>query len=200
MLFAPSRAGVFRAWGLLFPLLFFVLMLALPWILDAAAGMTHKLYDQEMLARVWDVVGLTYIMASAVALLLTLALMLSSRLETPAKFVTIGFIQTLFVFTFFIQVAAGLQQQPVQEAAVIARQLSDKSVVAYGVHRPTFSVYRDAITPQDRSPEPGEVIFTDADNLLKLQQRNPDAVFDLLFSKGGIRLVEWRDADPVVTN
>jgi len=200
MLFAHYRERLFRSWGLVFPLLFFVLMLALPWILESAAGSSRKLYEQEMLARVWEVTGLPYMLASVVALLLTLLLIFSSRLEKPAKFVAIGFIQTLFVFTFFIQIVAGLQQQPVQEAAAIARGLSDKSVIAYGVHRPTFSVYRDAITPQDRSPEAGEVIFTDADNLLKLQQRNPDAVFDLLYSKGGIRLVEWRDAKPAVAN
>ncbi|MBN0986414.1 ArnT family glycosyltransferase [Amphritea pacifica] len=200
MLFAHNRERLFRSWGLVFPLLFFVLMLALPWILEAAAGSSKKLYEQEMLARVWDVAGTAYITASIVALLLTLVVIFTAKLERPAKFVAIGFIQTLFVFTFFIQVMAGLQQQPVQEAAAIARKLSDKHVIAYGVHRPSFSVYRDAITPQDRSPEAGDVIFTDADNLLKLQQQNPDAVLELLFSKGGIRLVEWRDATPAVAN
>lgn len=200
LLFAHYRERLFRSWGLVLPLLFFVLMVALPWILEAAAGSSRKLYEQEMLGRVWEVVGIPYIAASIIALLLTLVVIFMTKLERSAKFVAIGFIQTLFVFTFFIQVMAGLQQQPVQEAAAIAHKLSDKHVVAYSVHRPSFSVYRDAITPQDRSPKAGDVIFTDADNLLKLQQQNPDAVLDLLFSKGGIRLVEWRDANPAGTN
>ncbi len=200
MLFARYRESLFRSWGLVFPVLFFSLMLALPWILDAVAGSSRKLYEQEMLARVWDVVGPPYLIASIVALILVLGIAFSAKLDKPVKFVTIGFIQTLFVFNFFIQVMAGLQQQPVQEAAYIAKARAGQHVVAFGLHMPTFSVYRDAITPNEKKPQPGDIIFTDADNQLKLQQRHPEAVFAELFNKGGIRLLEWQDAKPAATD
>ncbi len=200
LLFAHLRDRLFRGWGLIFPLIFFLLMVGLPWILESAADSSRKLYEQEMLGRVWDVVGVPYLSASVIALLLVVGIIFTSKLEKPIKFVAIGFIQTLFVFNFFIQVMAGLQQLPVQEAAYIAKARAGQHVVAYGLHMPTFSVYRDAITPKEKNPKPGDVIFTDADNLRKLQKRHPEALLEPLYSKGGIRLMEWRDAKSVNTD
>ncbi|GGK65523.1 ArnT family glycosyltransferase [Amphritea balenae] len=199
LIFARYRDQLFRGWSFIFPLLFFGLMLALPWILESVAGESKKLYQQEMLSRVWDVVGWPYVAASVVALLLTIGLILSPKLSRPAKMVSIGFIQTIFMFNFFIQVMGGLQQQPIREAAMMAKQRPGQNVVAYHITMPSFSVYREGITAKVK-PRSGDLIFTDADNITPLRKEFPQASFEVIYNKGGIRLVEWLNAKSAGTD
>ena len=204
LIFARYRDQVFKGWSFAFPLFFFGLMVALPWALESAAENSRKLYEQEMLARAGELMGSGYTVASVVALLLVVALIFTTKLSRPARFVAIGFIQTLFVFNIFIQLMGGLQQQPVREAAEIAKQRSGQNVVAYHITMPSFSVYRDGITARVK-PQAGDLIFTDADNIGPLRDEFPDADLQVIYNKGGIRLVEWipigqENAEPAGTN
>ncbi len=70
-------------------------------------------------------------------------------------------------------------QGPVKEAALIAKEL-DEPVVSWRFTAPSFSVYREAVTPS-RAPEAGEVALTRID-------RVPAENVELIYSKGGVAL------------
>jgi len=86
-----------------------------------------------------------------------------------------------------LPVVSELQQQPVKEAALLAKSL-EQPAVAYGLKMPSFSVYRDAITPR-RAPQPGELVFTRVDKLTELRDKYPALSLKVLYRKGGILLL-----------
>ena len=53
-------------------------------------------------------------------------------------------------------VVAEVRQQPLKQAALLARGL-DEPVVMWGLVMPSFTVYRGQVTPQ-RRPQPGEAV------------------------------------------
>ena len=76
---------------------------------------------------------------------------------------------------------AQVRQQPIKDAAAVARSL-DAPVVMWGLaEHPSFIVYREALTPQ-REPRPGEVVLTRVNRLDRLGPH------ELLFDRGGVVL------------
>jgi hypothetical protein len=63
------------------------------------------------------------------------------------RLVLAGVVQTLVVFGALVPRVFEVMQAPVKEAGQIAREL-DLPTVVYRTSMPSFSVYRDAITPQ----------------------------------------------------
>jgi hypothetical protein len=76
---------------------------------------------------------------------------------------------------------AELQQAPLKEAAALARR-AGWEVHSWRINMPSFSVYRQAATPQTEQPWPGQVILTRSDALDAL------GPVQLLYRKGGIVL------------
>jgi hypothetical protein len=76
-----------------------------------------------------------------------------------------------------------LQQGPVKRAALLARQ-AGWPVRSWRINVPSFSVYRDAVTPATDAPRPGDVILTRSDALDGLPPP-----FRVLFREGGVLLV-----------
>ena len=77
---------------------------------------------------------------------------------------------------------AALQQAPVKEAALLARR-EGWQVSSWRINVPSFSVYRQAVTPPTLAPRPGEVILTRSDALAGL------GAVQVLYRKGGVVLV-----------
>jgi hypothetical protein len=124
----------------------------------------------------------------ALTLLLCAALVAIAltRLLLWQKLALAGLLQALFIFNLLTPAVAELQQAPVKEAAAVARKL-DADFIAYGIHMPSFSVYRQAITPR-RDPAPGDHLFTRSDRLPALFERFGDGAIDIFYRKGGIVL------------
>ena len=77
---------------------------------------------------------------------------------------------------------AELQQGPVKRAALLARQ-AGWPVRSWRINVPSFSVYRDAVTPAADAPRAGDVILTRSDALDSLPPLR------VLFREGGVLLV-----------
>ena len=73
-------------------------------------------------------------------------------------------------------------QVPIKALAEIARAEA-WPVVSYRVSQPSFSVYRQAVTPS-RLPVVGEVVFTRRDRLPELEIRLQLARLELLSERG----------------
>jgi hypothetical protein len=179
-------------WQSIFPLVFFLLLLFLPQILIFAAEQSSRAYERELLARSSEVLGWEYSLVAFLVVGLTLAVVVWRNIGMTQKLLAIGFVQTLFVFNMVIPVVAELHQAPVKSAALLAKSHQDKGAVSYGIKMPSFSVYREAVTPRSIS-QPGDLIFTRADRLSSLEQEIGIKHLKVLYREGGILLLEHLD-------
>lgn len=70
----------------------------------------------------------------------------------------------------------------------MAREM-DLPTVIYRTSMPSFSVYRQAITPE-RDPVAGELVFLRLDKLETLSERLPHLEQEILFQRGQVALVK----------
>ena len=92
----------------------------------------------------------------------------------------------LALSAFVVPVGAGVQQEPIKEAALLCRE-RDLSPILWRLNAPSFSVYRGQPT-EDRELRPGDVVLTRAQRLAEL----PGNGYDVLYEKNGIVLVRIR--------
>ena len=147
-------------------------------------------YDGAMLSRHAEVIPGDY-RAWALALLLALsALSCVPGLRTWQRLGLCGVLINAFVFTHVVRVYSGLQQAPIhQTIAYLEQHWPDREVVAYRMHMPSFSVYRQRITPL-RRPKAGELALVRVDRLQDLQKKVEPIKTRILFSSGALVLLE----------
>ena len=188
LLMAVHREALRSRWlAFVPPLLLAVALLLLPELLRLAEPYAKRLYEQEVIALGRSLLGTDYRLGMALALLATLAVALWRRLEPWRGLVAIGFVQLVAVTGLLLPVYFAATQGPVKEAAALARALGGP-VVAYRVRLPSFSVYRQAITPR-RPPAPGDLVFTRVDRVDKLLAELPGAPSEVVYRRGGVALV-----------
>jgi 4-amino-4-deoxy-L-arabinose transferase-like glycosyltransferase len=152
------------------PILFMLLLVLLPDLLGPIAAQADRLHEQALLATAAEVLDWRYRLASWAGLLALIWLMLWPRAPLWQRLVLAGVVQTLVVFGALVPRVFDVMQAPVKEAGQIARELGLPTVV-YRTSMPSFSVYRDAITPQVAAPEPGQLVFLRVDKLQPLAQQ-----------------------------
>ena len=189
LIFARYREVLFRgSWQFVFPIGFMVLMCFVPDLVALAAEQSSRAYEAELLSRGDEVLDFNYRLFAVLTLIAMFCVVVFFKVSDVQKFVALGVLQTLFVFTVFIEAAGELQQGPVKRAAQLANERGFEKVVAYGISMPSFSVYRQAITPRN-SPNDADLIFTRSDRLESLEQ-DLGQDLNLIFREGGIVLVE----------
>ena len=82
-------------------------------------------------------------------------------------------------------VVGAVMQEPVKEAALFAKE-NGYSVVVWGVDHPSFSVYRQEVSP-NRKPLKGDIVLTKVTRLKRLGD------YDILFQKGAIVLAHVKE-------
>jgi 4-amino-4-deoxy-L-arabinose transferase-like glycosyltransferase len=169
------------------PLAFLILLFVLPEVLALAAGQARRADQVAMLAEGQEALDLWYRLAVGVTLTVVFALALWRRLAPWQGLVLVGFLQTALVYGALVPRVLETLQGPVKEAALLAREL-DLPTVAYRTNMPSFSVYRQAITP-DRPPRPGDLVFLRVDKLSRLGTDHPDLTQDQVYRRGAVALV-----------
>ena len=89
-----------------------------------------------------------------------------------------------------------VMQGPVKEAGLLAQRL-DLPTVVYRTSMPSFSVYRQAITPEvsaERPLAPGQLVFLRIDRLEALALELPGVPRELMFQRGPVALVRLGQA------
>jgi hypothetical protein len=112
--------------------------------------------------------------------------MLERSVAVPYKLAVTGLVSVLALSAFVVPVGAGIQQEPIKEAARICRE-QGLSPILWRLNAPSFSVYRGQPT-EDRKPQPGDLVLTRAQRLAEL----PGHGYDVLYAKNGIALVRIR--------
>lgn len=121
-------------------------------------------------------------------LLLTAGLLYSLRQRPVLALVCAGSLHLLFLQQIMLPAIATLQQAPVRQAAFIARA-ANAPVVAWRIYMPSFSVYRQAVTPH-RLPQAGEWVFTRKDRLQSLQEKTHPTRWKSVYDQGAIVLLK----------
>ena len=172
-----------RFWALLPPLVFFIALLLLPWAAKLVLPHVPDTYYREVLAGADAYFSAGYFGFIAAAAVVTVIAMLERRVAVPFKLAVTGLVSVLALSAFVVPVGAGLQQEPIKEAARLCREL-DLSPILWRLNAPSFSVYRGQPT-EDREPRSGDVVLTRAQRLAEL----PGHGYEVLYAKNGIALV-----------
>lgn len=176
--------------GLAFaPVVLFALLLALlPWALELAASQAQRPLDQLLLA------GLSSGFADLGGWLLAftglvIAIACWRPLPVWQGLLLLGLVQAALLFGLVLPRLLDVTQGPVREAAAIVGQphLAGRPVVSWGLNQPSFSVYRQAITPS-RLPQAGELVLTRSDRLAALQAQLAPLAVQEIYRRGFIAL------------
>lgn len=172
--------------ALVVPLLVFAGLSALPWALQLVTPRVQDPYYREALLGAREAFGPAYYAFSAVATLLTLAMMAGRRVDVPARLAVTGVVQALAIALFVLPMAGEVQQSPIKEAALLARS-RNYDVVMSGMFTPSFIVYSGKLVAR-RDARPGEIA------LVKLKNLRGVGGYEVLYSKNGIALVRFKEA------
>lgn len=159
-------------------------LLFLPELLANAVAQHPTPYFQGLLEQAQKVTGTYYRVATGIYWLTLIALLLWPNVQNYRRLLGVAALQTLFLGSVLIPVIAYTQQAPVKEAARFARHyLADSVIVMDGVNMPSFTTYREVVTPH-RAPVIGEYVFTKADYL------QPADDYMVVFKQGGLVLAK----------
>ena len=174
-------------WALLVPVAFMMLLTAIPWILPIALE-TKDGFIAATLSRYHETIPPYYKLISFICLLFIIIVALLPQLRTWQRLTVSGIVLNFFIFTILVRVISGLQQAPIHHAIQFLKNRDgNEMVVAFHMHMPSFSVYRQKITPL-REPKVGEIVLTRIDRVHKLQQ--PYTQYQQLFESGGLVLLK----------
>jgi 4-amino-4-deoxy-L-arabinose transferase-like glycosyltransferase len=162
------------------PLVFLGLVAVLPHLLQRFAPGGRNQYVREALSRP-EAFGPAWDPGAAVLLAAVLGLALWRGATLWRRLAATGLLCSAALGGLLLPALAELQQGPVKEAALLARR-AGWDVVSWRINVPSFSVYRNAVTPATRQPRPGQVILTRSDALAEL------GPVQLLYRKGGVVL------------
>ncbi len=177
-----------RGWLLLPPLLLFLALLALPEVIGYALPSIRDAYVHDMLTHYADYFGAGYRWFFVAAASVTAILMIDARLPKLPKLYVTGLLTVVGMSACLMPVIAALQQSPIKEAALFAKQ-RDFHVVMWRLNTPSFDVYSRRLVAK-RDPRPGDVVLTKSIYVSQLGK------LDVLYHKNGISLVRLLPSDP----
>lgn len=99
---------------------------------------------------------------------LALAALFVPRWRLSQRLLAMGGIQLALVALIVLPVLSEARQRPLKAAALIAKE-AQADVVSQGVRMPSFSFYRQAITPE-KPPEPGQWVLITVNRLPELNR------------------------------
>lgn len=170
-----SRIGLFLP-----PLLFFGALLFLPNIIGYALPHIH---DEFMRSALADYAGLftpAYRIFFAAAIALMVYFMFEGRLKNAHKLLLSGLVTVFAASHFLIPIVAQVQQAPIKEAALIAKQ-HDYAVVMWRLTMPSFNLYSERLV-EKREPRAGDIVMTKSIYLATLGNT------EIIYQKNGIVL------------
>ena len=194
ILLAKHRNLLRQRWLAYAPvLLFFMLLISLPYLIKLAQSREHQAGVTDMLQQASLIFNHYYFIGVlALVILLCIILFSARKLQPWQGLILCGFLQTLLLSITLIPGFGKLQQVHVKEAAAIARSL-DAPVVSYHTYKPSFSVYRRAITPEEK-PVAGDLVFMRSDRLEQFANEYAGLPQQILYKKGGIVLIRLGDS------
>ncbi len=173
----PERLAVF-------PLILLGALTLLPLSLPIALRTINDLQIQALLHGAMDLTGQTYLIVVTTTIAGMVIILLLPRLSNDYKLIAMGAIFSLFINLYLAPLAGKLIQEPVKEAALLAKKEGYK-VVMWKTNNPSFLVYSESLV-EKRAPKPGEIVMTTIKQIHKLDHPV------ILYSKYGMVMAKLR--------
>ncbi|WP_238787425.1 ArnT family glycosyltransferase [Thiospirillum jenense] len=190
ILIARYRELPINRWLAFMPaLILFSIFFVLPFLMYPLAALTTAhLYTHAVLVEGQSVFNWQYHLGTFAALVAVIALFFAIQFSVWQRLLLIGVIQLGVVSGLVLPAVLSTLQAPIKDAALFARQLN-APVVSYRISQPSFSVYRQAITP-DRPPQRGDIVLTRIDRAARLRARYSAEQLEVLYQRGAILLLK----------
>lgn len=176
-----------RLLSLLPQLLLLGLLLALPRLIGANLSSIPDAYSRAMLSDYPAYFSFGYYAVVGGVLAISLLLLGSRRPGIPGKLAISGAL-TLVAFSSLLSPVAEMKQRPVKEAAELARA-QGLDVAMWRIDTPSFSVYRQQVTPTVQQPQLGDVLLSYSHRIGMLPGQA-----EILYQRNGISLVRLHAA------
>ncbi len=174
-----------RWWALLPALLLTLVLLLLPEWLARHTPAVRDPFIQDALADAGAALGTAYRLYFAALLALLIYFLFERRLQLPIKLLATAALLIVGLSTQVLPAMGQLLQAPVKEAALLTRQ-QQLQVSMWRITTPSFSFYRQAVTPKIDTPAAGEVVLTKKAQLPELPPH------EVIYARGGVALVRLR--------
>ena len=165
-----------------------VFFVVLPELLGYAASQVDDAQQRLMLASAPEHASFVYRVLCAGGLLAVLLVTLNKRLDLWQRLVGAGVLQTFILAWAVVPLLGQIQQQPIKDAAAIAKTLS-APLVLWKAHLPSFVTYTQRPVSR-RTPQAGDVVLT------RIQHQEALPPHQLLFSQNGIVLAHIHTVSP----
>ena len=162
-------------------LVFLGLLLLVPTALTVIPRHTPDRFAAMVMEAGREAMGAGYLAAVLVPLAITLYITARRGISREKGLLTTAFALLLLVNLYLLPLGARVLQEPVREAALLARG-HGYDVVMWKINVYSFLVYTEK-TVERRTPRPGDVVLTRADKLDLIRE------YDLLFQKNGVVMV-----------
>ena len=166
------------------PLLLLAVLACLPLLLQVALQKINDGYIRAILEGAVGLAGPNYLLVIGSAIVGVSLIPFLPRISPEWKLIVTGIIFSLLVNLCLMPFAGNLMQEPVKNAALMAKKEGYK-IVMWKTFNPSFLVYSESFV-EKRKPEPGEIVLTTVKELDKLEAPA------VLYSKYGIVLVKLR--------
>jgi 4-amino-4-deoxy-L-arabinose transferase-like glycosyltransferase len=124
------------------------------------------------------ILNTTYRIFTAAVLIGIVTILFVKRISKPVRTVLLGILFISLLNFLIIPIVGEIQQQPIKDAALYAKEKGQK-VVVWQMNYPSFNVYSEMLT-EDRPPVAGDIILTKSENIEKLKE------VDVISQKHGI--------------
>ena len=189
LLLMASQIDALRSkWLVLLPaLLLPSLFVALPELLAYAAVQMDDAQQRAMLATAPENADTAYRTLTVGGLLAILMCNISPRLTLPQKLVATGVAQALILAWAVLPLLGQIQQQPIKEAAALAK-LRSEPLVLWKAHLPSFVTYSQRPVSR-RAPQSGDLVLT------RIQHKDALPPHQTLFNENGYVLAKIQSAN-----
>ncbi len=168
----------------LWPLILLAGLVCLPFFLQRTLLEINDTYIKALLAGATELMGETYLLVVIASIAGVTAIQFLSRFPAEGKLIATGVVFSVLINFYLMPLSGKLLQEPVKEAAFLARKEGYK-IVMWKSYNPSFLLYSESFV-EKRSPKPGEIVLTTVKQLDKLEHPI------VLYSKYGIVMAKLR--------
>jgi len=170
---------------LLYPLIFLLaFFLFLPELALWQAGKISDPFALALVQNVYDGFGMSYHIWLVCAIIISIILYLK-KIEQDKFIIGIALVMILTINYVIVPAYGQLAQQPIKEAALLAKEKGYKNIIMYKITNPTFNVYYQGLVRKDNSLKSGDIVFTNVVNIDRLKQDK-----EILYKRNGFGLIK----------
>lgn len=168
------------------PLLLLLLVLTvIPLLLPSVIPYVEDPYAVAVMQSVAEYFDVYYLAGMVGLLAITEVVDFSRSWDKKLRLLILGLVALIVVNVLWMPRIGALLQQPVKDAALLARQLNPPGILVQNHDTPSFYFY-SGLFAEEREARPGDIVFTKK-NLL-----NPLQNVEVLYEKHGMVLVRIR--------